>query len=286
LESSDDSGNGQFTELENAGMSDADAKPAVDMTGFARAEYDINGVKTVVHLIGSGPEFVFLHGTGTFTGFEFARALSARRKVIVPYNPNFGETGDDPALDSIEDYVLHYTDLFDRLGLTKFDLGGFSLGGWLAAEFAIRQPERLRRLVLVAPAGLVVEKARAPELSEITPPELPSYLANDPTVVLRYFPKAPDPAFDARLGREIGAYAQLVRNNPQGNPKLARWLHRIAVPTLLLWGSADRMRPTAQADTWMDLLPDGHLKLVSKTGHLVFEETPSATDIVGEFLAA
>jgi pimeloyl-ACP methyl ester carboxylesterase len=266
-------------------MSGASANPAGDMTGFTRADYDINGVKTVVHSIGSGPEFVFLHGTGTFTGFEFARAWAPHRKVIVPYNPNFGESGDDAALDSIEDYVLHYMDLFDRLGLTKFDLGGFSLGGWLAAEFAIRQPERVRRLVLVAPAGLVVDKARAPELSEITPPELPSYLANDPTAALRYFPKAPDPAFDARLGREIGAYAQLVSDHPQGNPKLARWLHRITVPTLLVWGTADRMRPTAQADAWMDLLPDGHLKLVSKTGHLVFEETPAAKDLVADFLA-
>ena len=265
-------------------MSDASAKPACDMSGFTRAEYDINGVKTVVHSIGNGPEFVFLHGTGTFTGFEFARAWASRHKVIVPYNPNFGDSGDDAAINSIEDYVLHYMDLFDRLGLTKFDLGGFSLGGWLAAEFALRQPERVRRLVLVAPAGLVVDKARAPELSEITPPELPSYLANDVTVPLRYFPKAPDPAFDARLGREIGAYAQLVRNHPQGNPKLARWLHRITAPTLLVWGAADRMRPTAQADAWMDLLPDGHLKLVSKTGHLVFEETPAATELVADFL--
>ena len=224
-------------------MSDASAKPAGDMSGFTRAEYDINGVKTVVHSIGTGPEFVFLHGTGTFTGFEFARAWASRHKVIVPYNPNFGDSGDDAALNSIEDYVLHYMDLFDRLGLTKFDLGGFSLGGWIAAEFALRQPERVRRLVLVAPAGLVVDKARAPELSEITPPELPSYLANDVTVPLRYFPKAPDPAFDARLGREIGAYAQLVRNHPQGNPKLARWLHRIAAPTLLVWGASGPHAP-------------------------------------------
>jgi len=266
-------------------MNDGSAKPASDMAGFFRAEYDINGVKTVIHTIGSGPELVFLHGAGTFTGFEFARALAARRKVIIPYSPNFGESGDDPTLDSVEDYVLHYMDLFDRLGLTKFDLGGISLGGWLAAEFAVRAPQRLRRLVLVAPAGLVVEKAHAPELSDITPPELPSYLAHDVTAALRYFPKAPDPAFDARLGREISAVAQLIRNNPQGNPKLARWLHRITVPTLLLWGGADRMRPTAQADAWMALLPDGHLKLVPNTGHLVFEETPSATQIVSDFLA-
>jgi pimeloyl-ACP methyl ester carboxylesterase len=151
-------------------MNDGSAKPASDMAGFFRAEYDINGVKTVIHTIGSGPELVFLHGAGTFTGFEFARALAARRKVIIPYSPNFGESGDDPTLDSVEDYVLHYMDLFDRLGLTKFDLGGISLGGWLAAEFAVRAPQRLRRLVLVAPAGLVVEKAHAPELSDITPP--------------------------------------------------------------------------------------------------------------------
>jgi len=267
-------------------MNDASAKPVVSMAGFERAEYDINGVKTVVHSIGSGPEFVFLLGAGTFTGFEFARALATRRKVVIPYNPNFGESGDAPSLDSVEDYVLHYMDLFDRLGLKKLDLGGFSLGGWLAAEFAVRSPERLRRLVLVAPAGLVVEKARAPELSDITPPELPSYLANDPAAALRYFPKAADPAFEARLGREIGAYAQLVRNNGQGNPKLAHWLHRITVPTLLLWGGADRMRPTAQADAWKALLPDARLKIVPNTGHLVFEETPSAVSAVAEFLAA
>jgi pimeloyl-ACP methyl ester carboxylesterase/uncharacterized cupin superfamily protein len=266
-------------------MNDVGAKSAADMTGFARAEYDINGVSTVVYSIGSGREFVFLHGTGTFTGFAFARALAARCKVIIPFNPNFGESGDDPSLDTVEDYVLHYSDLFDRLGLTKFDLGGLSLGGWLAAEFAVRYPERLRRLVLVAPAGLVVEKARAPELSEITPPELPSYLVHDVAKVLPYFPKGPDPAFDARLGREIGAYAQLIRNNAQGNPKLARWLHRITVPTLLVWGGADRMRPTAQADTWMALLPDAHLKLVPDTGHLVFEETPSAVHLVADFLS-
>jgi pimeloyl-ACP methyl ester carboxylesterase len=140
--------------------------------------------------------------------------------------------------------------------------------------------------VLVAPAGLVVEKARAPELSEIAPPELPSYLTHDVNAVLRYFPKAADPTFDARLGREVGSYARIVRDNAQGNPKLARWAHRIAVPTLVLWGAADRLRPTAQAHAWMDLLPDGHLALVPGTGHLVFEETPSAGEIVADFLAA
>jgi len=266
-------------------MLDADVKPPPDLTGFARSEYDINGVRTVVHTIGSGPALVFLHGTGTFTGFDMARAWAAQHTVIIPYHAGFGDSDDAEAIDTIEDHVLHYMDLFDRLGLEQFDLAGFSLGGWLAAEFAIRQPQRLRKLVLVAPAGLVVASAPAPGLFEIAPQELPSYLAHDPAAALRYFPQAPDPAFDARLGREVTGFAKLIQSYPQGNPKLAHWLHRIGAPTLVLWGAEDRLRPTAQAQAWMAGLPDARLVLVPATGHLVFEETPAAARHVTAFLA-
>ncbi|MGY3440840.1 MULTISPECIES: alpha/beta fold hydrolase [unclassified Bradyrhizobium] len=266
-------------------MPDAAAKALPDLTGFTRSEYDINGARTVVHSIGSGPALVFLHGTGTFTGFEMARAWATRHSVVIPYHIGFGDSGDADVIDTAEDHVLHYMDLFDRLGLDTFDLAGFSLGGWLAAEFAIRQPQRVRRLVLVAPAGLVVADAPAPGLFEIAPHELPSYLAHDPAAALRYFPQNPDPAFDARLGREVTGFAKLIRNDPQGNPKLAHWLHRIGAPTLVLWGAEDRLRPTAQAHAWIAGLADGRLVLVPATGHLVFEETPAAARHVTDFLA-
>ncbi|MET3964773.1 MULTISPECIES: alpha/beta fold hydrolase [Bradyrhizobium] len=260
-------------------------KPSPDLTGFSRAEHTINGVRTVVHSIGSGPVLVFLHGTGTFTGFEMARDWAKRHTVIIPYHAGFGDSGDSETIDTVEDHVLHYMDLFDKLGLEQFDLAGFSLGGWLAAEFAIRQRHRVRKLVLVAPAGLVVGSAPAPGLFEIAPQELPAYLAHDPAAALRYFPKAPDPAFDARLGREVTGFAKLIRSEPQGNPKLAHWLHRITMPTLVLWGAADRLRPTAQADAWKAGLPDARVTLVPATGHLVFEETPSSAHYVTDFLA-
>ncbi|WP_436644327.1 alpha/beta fold hydrolase [Microbaculum sp. FT89] len=266
-------------------MSESEPNAAPDMSGFDRKTYNINGVETVVLSIGSGPALVFLHGTGTFTGFEVARQWAATHTVLIPYHPGFGESGDDPSLTSIEDYVLHYADLFDALDLSGFDLAGFSLGGWIAAEFAIRQPERIRRLVLVGPAGLVDEETPAPDLFSIAPPELPAYLAHDPAAALKYFPAAPDPDFNARLGREVGAVATILGGNPQGNPKLARWAHRIAMPTLLLWGAEDRLRPAGQSRTWLTLLPDARLELVPATGHLVFEETPAAGRIVTDFLA-
>ena len=135
------------------------ASSRIERDGFERMNLDINGTDTVVLSIGKGRPLVFLHGAGTFTGFEVARQWASGHRVLIPFHPGFGESGDDESLDTIEDYVLHYMDLFDRLGLDGFDLAGFSLGGWIAAEFAIRQPRRLRRLVLVAPAGLVVDEA-------------------------------------------------------------------------------------------------------------------------------
>lgn len=256
-----------------------------DLSGFDRAEYDINGIRTVVLTIGSGPVLVFLHGTGTFPGFEMARKWAASHKVIIPYHPGFGDSGDAEQFEGIDDYALFYLDLFDKLALSGFDLAGFSLGGWLAAEIAIRQPQRIRRLVLVAPAGLVVETAPAPGLFDFPPEELPAYLAHDPANAARYFPAGPDPAFDAGIHREVMGFAKLIKTHPQGNPKLGAWLHRLTMPTLVIWGEKDRLRPTPQAKAWMDALPAGELALVPDTGHLVFEESPAAASLVTNFLA-
>jgi pimeloyl-ACP methyl ester carboxylesterase len=256
----------------------------VDLSGFERKALEVNKVQIVTYALGSGPPLVFLHGAGSFTGFDALRPLAAMRRVIISYHPGYGESGDDPTLDGMDDYVRTYMDLFDAMGLGSLDLMGFSLGGWMAAEFAIFQPARIRRLVLVAPAGLVVPEYPAPELSAITPPELPGYLAHDPAVALRFFPKGPDPEFAALVDREMAATGRLLAPNAQGDPKLARWAHRITPATLLLWGAEDRMRPAPQAKSWKRLLPDATLELVPGAGHLVLDERPESIKIVEAFL--
>jgi pimeloyl-ACP methyl ester carboxylesterase/quercetin dioxygenase-like cupin family protein len=256
--------------------------PTLD--GFARQDVVLNGVRTTVLTIGNGPDLVFLHGTGTFTGFEAARFWAATHRVIIPFHPGFGLSDDALGIVTIEDMVFHYMALFDALKMEQFALAGFSLGGWIAAEFAVRQPARVTALVLIAPAGLVSETAPAPLMTSITPPELPGYLANDPAKILPLFPSTPDPAFDAALGREVGGFLQLSAANPQGNLDLARRLWRLSMPVLLLWGAADRLRPTGQAKDWQALLPAARLALVPATGHLVLEETPASAAIVTDFL--
>lgn len=261
------------------------SSPAMD--GFERTELDIGGVRTVIHAIGSGRPLIFLHGAGTFPGFDFARLLAPDIRVIIPYHAGFGESADGNDITTIDDHVLHYADLIDRLGLSDFDMAGFSLGGWIAAEFAARRPAGLRKLALVAPAGLVVPEYPAPDLSLVGPQDLPGYLTHDPQVALGYFPKAPDPAFGQALGREMAALGRLLGDEPQGNPKLSRWLHRISTPVLLLWGAEDRMRPAAQAAAWLEAVPDARLARIPSAGHLLFEEKPEeAVACLRDFLAS
>jgi pimeloyl-ACP methyl ester carboxylesterase len=242
--------------------------------GFARETHDINGTETVLLVGGCGPALVILHGTGTFPGFAFAKDLARTYRVLIPFHANFGESGDNPAIATVEDHVLHYMDLFDRLGLERFILCGFSFGGWLAAAFAIRQPQRIAKLVLAAPAGLRVDSALPPNLFDMSPQEVPAYLTYDPMVAVSYFPKISDPNFDAQLGREMRGLARALENAPDGDPVLARWGHRITMHTLLLWGAEDRLVPVAQALHWEKLLPNSLIAYVPGAGHLLFEERP------------
>ncbi|MCV9940671.1 alpha/beta hydrolase [Boseaceae bacterium BT-24-1] len=255
------------------------------MEGFERAEYDVAGTKTVVYSIGSGDPVVFLHGGATFPGFEFARSWATDRKVIIPHHPGFGESGDDEKINSVHDYVLHYLDLFDQLKLERFDLAGHSFGAWIAAEFAIEHSYRLRKLVLAGPTGLVIKEHPAPDFFKLRAADLPQYLTADPEVALSLFPEGHDVDFLVLSYRETTSLSRVCWDKPQGNRKLGRWLHRVKVPTLLVWGEHDRFCPIAGASAWEELLPDTKLQVIPGAGHLVFEESQAAVEAARRFLA-
>ena len=72
---------------------------------------------------------MFWHGAGVWHGFNFARPWAEQFRVIIPVHPGFGKSADYPGLSDMHDYVMHYLDLFDALGIDKMRLVGFSLGG-------------------------------------------------------------------------------------------------------------------------------------------------------------
>jgi len=92
---------------------------------------------------GSGQKLVFLHGAGGHTGWmAFLEELSTRFEVFAPEHPGFGQSDDPPWLDDIADLAYFHLDLMAGLGLEQAHLIGTSLGGWVAAEMAVRSTER------------------------------------------------------------------------------------------------------------------------------------------------
>lgn len=266
-------------------MAAAERQRSAPGAEFKRETLSVNGVKTVVLSAGRGEPLVFLHGAGTFHGFDFALPWANHYRVIVPYHPGFGESGDDPEITETHDYILHYLDLFEQLRLDKIRLVGFSLGGWLAAEFALEHAHRLHRLVLVAPAGLRVPEHPTADVFRISPEELPSYLVVDPKILAPYLPRGPDVDFIAARYREMTSVARIAWERPY-SLKLRRWLHRVNVPTLLVWGAQDRLIPVQQAQAWAGLIPGATVEVINGCGHLVLDERPEAVAKVAAFLAA
>src|SRR3982074_3761444 len=101
------------------------------------------------------PPLVFLHGAGGHTGWmAFLEELATRFAVFAPEHPGFGQSDDPPWLDEIADLADFHLDLLKALGLDRVHLMGTSLGGWVAAEMAVRSTTPLASLTLVGAVGI------------------------------------------------------------------------------------------------------------------------------------
>lgn len=253
------------------------------MSSLSKENLKVDGTDVVMLTAGSGDPLVFLHGAGTFTGFDFALPWAEQHRVMVPYHPGFGESGDDDRITDMHDYVMHYMELLDQLEVDKIDLVGFSMGGWMAARLATEFGHRIRRLVLVAPAGLRVPEHPTVDIFKLRPDEIMDYLTNDFEVVRPYLPEGHDVDFIVARYRETSSFARVAWERLH-DPKLPRYLHRVTVPTMLLWGDKDRVVPIGQAETWSNLIPNSEVRVIADAGHLVLDEKPEAVEAVSTFL--
>ena len=247
---------------------------------------EIDGCKTRYRRAGKGTPLVFLHGAGTVTGFDFAASWSRKFHVVIPYHPGFGPSAEDPAVEEIHDFVLHYLELFDALELRQFRLVGQSMGGYIAAKFAVEHGARIEKLVLVCPIGLPVPPGQPTvNFLEVPPEQLPALLAHNPQTVIKHLPAgAPPPEFIAERAKEAKTAGRVLDGGRRTfDDKLPRYLHRLTMPTLLIWGNQDKLTPTAQHKTWAKALPNATVRLFDNAGHLVLDEAPSAAEAVASF---
>jgi pimeloyl-ACP methyl ester carboxylesterase len=252
------------------------------MTSFRKRTLTINGIETAVLTAGQGAPLVYFHGAGTLTRFDFAEAWTREHEVIIPYHPGFGESADDPAVTEIHDYVLHYLELFDSLGLKRVRLVGQSMGGFIATKLAIEHGYLIEKLALVCPIGIPIPDLPTVDFLKMPPQDLPALLAVDPQIVIKHVPAKPSDAFVAERVKESATGTRLL-GAAFYDPKLPRYMHRVTMPTLIVWGKQDRLTPTAQHRSWAKLLPRAEVKLFDG-GHLVLDEAPAAVAAIENFL--
>ena len=255
------------------------------MSKFAREELTIDGVKTVVHTAGKGEPLVVFHGAGTVYGFDFAGAWADKYRVIVPYHPGIGESGDDPTFTDIHDYVMHYLELFDALKIDTMHLVGLSMGGYLAAKFASEHGHRINKLVLIAPYGLHVPEHPTVDVIAIPGEEILSMLVSNFEALKKHLPEKPDPDFIAARYREATSFARLFWEHPT-DPKFPRHLHRLKMPTLIVWGEEDKLIPVQQAQAWRKLILNAEVMVVKGAGHIVQRDKPETVEAIGRFLGS
>ena len=251
---------------------------------FDRERLNVNGVDITMLTAGQGEPLLFLHGAGTAPGFDSALPWAQRFRVMIPYHPGWGESADAPEMKSPDDYALHYLELIDQLKLDKVNLAGISMGGRLAATFTIHHRRRVRKLVLICPAGLVLPEHPMPDLSKLGPEELASYLVHDVNVLLRTMPAKATPEFQAARQREAASFARMIEGGLFGH-WLERWCHRINLPTLIVWGDKDRLIHPAYAQAWAKIVPNSQVMMVPNVGHLVPDESSAAAAQIADFLS-
>ena len=211
------------------------------------SEIVVAGQRVRYRSAGAGPPVVLLHGLAASSRWwrETARALAADRTVLVLDLPRRLSVADTPA------FVLAW---LDAVGLARVDLVGHSLGGLHAARVAAISPERVRRLVLVAPAGV---PAHAGVGGHVAPLARSLWRASPGLFVL----VAGDalragPIRVAARARELVAYDVTAE------------LNAIAAPTLLVWGEGDALVPHSLARDWQREIPNALLELLPRARHV------------------
>src|SRR5262249_19164750 len=252
---------------------------------------DIAGRKAQIMEVGEGEALLYLHsalGENLWLGFH--EALAEEFRVIAPAHPGFAATEGLEDIDTMEDMVFHYLDLMDELGLGTVNVVGVSLGAWIAAELATRYPDRFKRLVLGAPAGIWLDDHPMTDLFALMgkPERLRPVLFHDPGSMLAKIvvPDEPPEEMMVEMYKAASATARLAWNPPGHNPKLAGRLRRIKSPTLILWGDDDKMIPTAYAEAWAGLITGARTTLIPNCGHLLmFESEKDFVAAIAGFLS-
>ena len=249
----------------------AQAEDAAFREGFVEAD----GFRIRYMEAGQGTPLVHLHGAGGMRLTPGHDLLSRHCRVIAFEMPGFGSSPENTRTRTMAELAATMATAVSNLGIDNFNLMGTSFGGKVALWLAVQQPERVEALVLEAPAAIRPTGSEPPSGS---PEEMARRLYAHPER-LSALP-VPDPAVQAKTRALV---ARL--RGPDRDADLESQMRRLPTPSLVLFGTLDRVIPPEMGRFYKELLPNCHLVFVYDAGHAISTERPEAfTEVTVDFL--
>jgi pimeloyl-ACP methyl ester carboxylesterase len=246
-------------------------------------------VPFTVEETGSGRPLLLLHGgAGPASMRPFAALLAERlsARVLLPTHPGFDGTPRPAALDGVRALAAAYTALLAERELTGVTVVGNSIGGWIAAELGLLDEGRIAASVILNGVGITVPGHPLADFFALRPDEVAALSFHDPArSPLADLARLPEAALAVMAANRetLAVYA----GREMADPTLAGRLAATRVPTLVAWGTADRIAPVAYGEAYAAAIPGAVFRPLPATGHLPQLETPEATAAaIAEFTAA
>jgi pimeloyl-ACP methyl ester carboxylesterase len=239
------------------------------------SRFVVRDVGVNVRHAGAGERVLFLHGAAdVLEWLPFFDLLAPQCELLAPDHPGFGDSDDPPWIHHVADLAMFYLDFLEDMNWPGVHLVGHALGGWLAAEIAIRNATRLRSLTLIAPEGIRLKGVPRGDVFIWSPEERATNLFWDPAHARRMIERPMLEGQSDRILRNRYAATKFLWQPRGFSPDLEKWLHRVKLPVSILWGDSDRVVPGAYARRWLERIPQARLEMIERCGHLPHVERP------------
>jgi pimeloyl-ACP methyl ester carboxylesterase len=228
---------------------------------------------------GAGQPLVYLHGEAGPLWTPYHDLLAEHARVIAPVLPDFGTSTGGERLHDLHDLIYFGLDLLDALDVRGLPLIGHGLGGMLAAELAAVQPARFSHLVLIDAFGLWLRDCPTLDYFAASPSELSHALYFDQeSAAAREAASLPSEGealieFQLERAKALASAAKYLW--PLPNRGLDRRLHRISMPTLVIWGERDGVMSPRYGEALQAGIARARLQIVPRAGHLPQAEQPA-----------
>ena len=233
---------------------------------------------------GQGSACLLLHGgAGPASMAPLGEALAATSRVIVPTHPGFNGTPRCDRFSGVDDLVLCYLALIERLELRDVLIIGNSVGGWIAAEIGLRRSPCVTGLVLLNTVGIETGSAKLAiaDPMTMTPAERGAMAFHDPKR-FAIMPAGPEAA--AAMAQNQAALRVYAGAPFMHEPTLRSRLADLSAPTLIAWGASDRIVDADYGRLFAASIPGCRFELIDDAGHFPqIEKLDMVMRLIGEF---